>query len=170
MEAIFETKTATILQFIHGLRGSLRVTFEEGTWAAWLHDLLKPHVSEVLVCDPRKNRVEKVCKKNDRNDARESAELLYRNKIQAVYHGQHGLRTLMELARSYLTLTRDLTRVMARLKAIYRSWAIPGAGEQPDSPPRVTPGKPKTFRGAFVVRPHLEWVLSLPGLMALRLV
>ena len=45
MEAILETKAETILQFIHGLRGSLHVTFEEGTCAAWLHDLLKPHVS-----------------------------------------------------------------------------------------------------------------------------
>jgi transposase len=55
MEAILETKAETILQFIHGLRGSLHVTLEEGTCAAWLHDLLRPHVAEVLVCDPRKN-------------------------------------------------------------------------------------------------------------------
>jgi hypothetical protein len=54
MEAILETKAETILQFIHGLCGSLHVTFEEGTCAAWLHDLLKPHVAQVLVCDPRK--------------------------------------------------------------------------------------------------------------------
>jgi len=33
------------------------VTFEEGTCAAWLHDLLKPHVTQVLVCDPRKNNL-----------------------------------------------------------------------------------------------------------------
>jgi hypothetical protein len=31
MEAILETKAATTLQFIHGLRGDLHVTFEEGT-------------------------------------------------------------------------------------------------------------------------------------------
>jgi len=55
MEVVLETKAATLLQFIHGLRGSLRVTFEEGTCAAWLHDLLKSHVTEVLVCNPRKN-------------------------------------------------------------------------------------------------------------------
>src|SRR5262249_16814297 len=30
----------------------------------------------------------------------------------------------------YIAITRDLTRVMTRLKAIYRSWAIPCAGEQ----------------------------------------
>jgi hypothetical protein len=47
-----------------------------------------------------------------------------------VYHGEHGLRTLRELARSYLAVTRDLTRVMNRLKALYRSWAIPCAGQQ----------------------------------------
>ena len=47
MESILETKAATILQFVHGLRGSLHVTFEEGTCAHWLHDLLKPHVSRV---------------------------------------------------------------------------------------------------------------------------
>jgi len=33
MEAILETKAETILQFIRGLRGSLYVAFEEGTWA-----------------------------------------------------------------------------------------------------------------------------------------
>ena len=48
MESIIETKAATILQLLHGLSGSLHVTFEEGTCAAWLHDLLKPHVARAL--------------------------------------------------------------------------------------------------------------------------
>jgi len=38
MESIVETKASSILQFIHGLRGELHVTWEEGTWAAWLYD------------------------------------------------------------------------------------------------------------------------------------
>jgi hypothetical protein len=54
MEAILETKTETILQFLGSRRGGLRVTFEEGTWAACLHDLLKPQVMQVLICDTRK--------------------------------------------------------------------------------------------------------------------
>jgi hypothetical protein len=45
MECVLETKAATILEFIQGLRGTLALTFEEGTLATWLHDLLKPHVS-----------------------------------------------------------------------------------------------------------------------------
>jgi hypothetical protein len=40
MESILETEAATILQFFAGLRGTLSVTFEEGTWSAWLYDLL----------------------------------------------------------------------------------------------------------------------------------
>jgi hypothetical protein len=49
IECVIETKASTILQFIHGLRGDLHVTFEEGTWAARLYDLLKQHVTEVVV-------------------------------------------------------------------------------------------------------------------------
>ena len=36
----------------------------------WLYTLLKPHVTEVLVCDPRKNALLKVGNKGDRIDAR----------------------------------------------------------------------------------------------------
>ena len=52
------------------------------------------------------------------------------NKLNAVYHGDHGLRTLKELGRTYLTVTRDQSRVMTRVKAIYRSWAIPCSGKE----------------------------------------
>ena len=55
MESVLETKAITIVEYVRGLRGDLHVTLEEGTWAAWLYDLLRPHVTEVVVCDPRKN-------------------------------------------------------------------------------------------------------------------
>jgi molybdopterin-guanine dinucleotide biosynthesis protein A len=31
------------------------VTWEEGTWAAWLYDLLQPQVQHIVVCNPRRN-------------------------------------------------------------------------------------------------------------------
>jgi transposase len=130
MESILETKASTVLEFIRGLRGSLHVTFEEGTWAAWLYDLLKPHVTKVVVCNPRRNALLKEGSKSDRIDARKLAELLRSNLLRAVYHGEQGVRTLKELSRSYLTISKDLARVMTRLKAVYRSWAIPCAGKQ----------------------------------------
>ena len=125
MECLLETKAATIVEFIQGLHGTLSVTFEEGTSAAWLHDLLKPHVSRLVVCDPRKNALLKDGNKSDRIDARKLAELLRTNQLKPVYHREHGVRTLKELGRSYLTITKDVTRVMNRIKALYRSWAIP---------------------------------------------
>ena len=145
MECVLETKATTILQFIHGLCGSLHVTFEEGTCAAWLHDLLKPHVTEVLVCNPRKNALLKVGNKNDRIDARKLADLLHGGHLSSVYHGENGVRTLKELARSYLTVTKDLSQVMNRLKAVYRSWAIPCAGKL-----------------VYAPRHRAEWLQKLP--------
>src|SRR6516165_10484777 len=128
MECLLETKAATILEFIQGLRGTLSLTFEEGTAAAWLHDLLKPHVSRLVVCDPRKAALLKEGNKNDRVDARKLAELLRTNQLKAVYHGEHGIRTLKELGRSYLTVSKEITRTMNRIKSLYRSWAIPCSG------------------------------------------
>ena len=32
--------------------------------------------------------------------------------------------------RSYLTVNNDFARVLSRVKAIYRSWAIPCSGKQ----------------------------------------
>src|SRR5271157_1647732 len=53
---------------------------------------------------------------------------------RSTYHGENGLRTLKELSRSYLTISKDLTRVMNRLKALYHSWGIPCAGTQVYAP------------------------------------
>ena len=50
--------------------------------------------------------------------------------LRAVYHGENGVRTLRELARSYQVISKDLTRVMNRLKALYRGWGIPCTGTQ----------------------------------------
>ena len=49
-----------ILDFLQGLRGTIHLTFEEGTHSAWLYDLLLRRVARVLVCDPRRNALLKV--------------------------------------------------------------------------------------------------------------
>src|SRR5207249_7408189 len=145
MESILETKAATLLEFLAGLRGTLSVTFEEGTWAAWLYDLLKPHVQKLVVCNPRKTALLKHGNKSDRIDARKLADLLRLNDLEPVYHGETGVRMLRELAQSYLSLVNDLTRVMNRLKAMYRSWAIPCAG-----------------RDVYYARHRSQWLEKIP--------
>jgi transposase len=51
-----------------------------------------------------------------------------------VQDGSRRSHSLKELVRSYLTITKDLGRVMTRVKAIYRSWAIPCTGKQVYAP------------------------------------
>jgi hypothetical protein len=83
MECVIETKAIMILEFLNGLRGELHVTFEEGTWAAWLYDLLKPHVNESGGVRSAKECLLKEGNKSDRIDARKLAELLRLEHAQA---------------------------------------------------------------------------------------
>lgn len=131
MQSVLVTGAAAILDFVHGLRGTLHVTFEEGTHSAWLYDLLVPHVARVVVCNPRKNALLKAGNKSDSIDARKLAELLRAGLLSPVYHGQSSTMTLRHLERSYTALTEDTTRVMGRLKALYRGQAVSCAGHKP---------------------------------------
>jgi len=130
MQSVLATQAAAILDFLHGLSGSLQLTFEEGTQSAWLYDLLVRHVAHVVVCNPRQNVLLKAGSKNDAIDARKLAELLRGGQLSPVYHGEHGTRGLQELVRSYAALTEDTTRVMGRLKALHRGRAIGCAGKK----------------------------------------
>jgi transposase len=129
MESIIETGAETVRGFIKQLRGKVYVTFEEGTQAHWLYEVVRPLVTEVVVCDPRHNKLLQSGNKSDRVDARKLAELLRNGSLRAVYHGEQGARVLKELVRNYDCLMADTTRVMLRLKAIFRGRAIACAGE-----------------------------------------
>jgi hypothetical protein len=96
-EAFVETKATAILDFLKSQRGTVHVTFEEGVQAAWLHDLIRPHVAEVVVCNPREIPAQE--NKADKSDAKRLAELLRTHGLKAVYHGGHGTQVLKEQRR-----------------------------------------------------------------------
>jgi len=121
-EAIIETKASTIQDFFKGQRGTLHVTFEEGTQADWLYDLILPYVAQVIVCNPRK--INKTETKADKIDAKRLAELLRTNALKGVYHGEHSTQAIKELVRSYVSIVHDSTRVKNRLKALFRARGI----------------------------------------------
>jgi transposase len=123
-----KTGATAVRSYLQRLKGRVFVTFEEGTQAQWLYDVVRPLVTEVIVCDPRQNRLLATGNKSDRIDARKLAELLRNGSLKAVEHGDHGVRALKELVRSYECLVQDTTRVMLRLKAIYRGRAIACSG------------------------------------------
>lgn len=131
MQSVIATRATTILDFLRGLSGTLYVTFEEGTHSAWLYDLLVRRVAQVVVCNPRKNALLKAGNKSDAIDARKLAELLRAGLLSPVYHGQNSTAAVKHLGRSYAALTEDTTRIMGRLKALYRGQAIACAGKKP---------------------------------------
>ena len=132
-----------------------------------MYDLLQPHVTKVVVCDPRKNALLQTGNKSDRIDARKLAELLRAGLLSAVYHGQTGLRTLKELCRSYLTINKDLTRTMNRLKALYRSWSIPCPGPSVYAPRHRAEWLSKITEAGVRRRAELFYQ-QLDGLQGLR--
>ncbi len=66
-----------------------------------------------------------------RIDAHKLADLLRAGLLSLVYDGQTSTLTLHHLGRSYAALTEDATRVMGRLKALYRGQALSCAGKKP---------------------------------------
>lgn len=124
--SVLETNEGSIAEFFAGMRGTIHVAFEEGTQAQWLYDLLEPVVDRVVVCNRRGEK--RQGNKDDRVDADELAERLRRGGLRAVYHGNQGRADLKELTRAYRNLVEDGTRVMLRLKALYRARAISTKG------------------------------------------
>ena len=125
--SIMPTEEPAIVEFFRGMRGALHVTLEEGTQAQWMHDLLEPLVDGIIVCDRRgKSRQGN---KGDQVDADELSELLRRGALRAVYHGSSHRATLKELVRTYQNVVEDATRVMQRLKALFRARAIKAPGK-----------------------------------------
>lgn len=121
------TDASAFVQFFRGLRGCVHVALEEGTQAQWLHELLSPLVERVLVCDRRGEPTRG--NKADRLDADALSERLRCGAVRPVYHGTEGGQVRRELARNYLNVLHDGTRVMQRLKALFRARGIrtPGA-------------------------------------------
>jgi len=130
MQAVWMTKGDAVLGCLQGLRGTVRVTLEEGTHAAWLYQLLRSQVADVMVCNPRKNALRKSGNKSDPIDAHKLAELLRANMLTAVYHDDSHTLTVKELGRTNRSWTDDTTRVLRRLKALYRSLALDSGGKK----------------------------------------
>lgn len=127
-ETVLPTEAAAVREFFRGMRGTIQVAFEEGTQAQWLSDLLTPVVTRVVVCDRRGER--RQGNHGDRVDAAELADRLRRGDLRPVYHGSQERATLQELTRAYTNLVEDGTRVMQRLKALFRARGIRAPGKR----------------------------------------
>ena len=95
-EPIVSRAARPIIDLLESLMGSLHVTFEQTTPAGWLCDVVRGYVTEVIVCDRRRNKLLGEGSKTDKIDARKLAELLQAGLLRSVYHGHDATRTLKE--------------------------------------------------------------------------
>ncbi len=122
MRATVPTEARAILTLVRSAGPRVHAAFEEGTQAQWLHDLLVPHAERVIVCNTRGGS--ELGNKSDRIDADRLSELLRLGSLKPVFHGTASVLALKELVRNYNNLVEDSTRVMQRIKALFRARAI----------------------------------------------
>jgi transposase len=126
MRATVPTEARAVIAVVQAAGTRVHVAFEEGTQAQWLHDLLQPYAERVVVCNVRGKS--EIVNKSDRIDAAQLSELLRIGSLRPVYHGATNVLTLKELVRNYNALVEDATRVMLRIKALFRARGVRTAG------------------------------------------
>jgi len=118
---VVETNGRALVEAVKGVAGDVHLCLEEGTQSAWLHEILSPHTSELVVSVPEKKRGPK----DDLRDAWSRAEDIRVGRVQTrVYKAPKHLAGLRSAACAYRLATRDVVRTKNRLKAVFRSRGI----------------------------------------------
>ncbi len=119
---VVETNGQALLEAVRSIPGQIHLCLEEGTQSAWLHELLSPHVEELVVVMPRESKGAK----DDLRDAWTRADELRTGRIQTrVYKAPQHLAALRNAVRAYGFAVRDVVRAKNRLKSVFRSRGIP---------------------------------------------
>jgi len=83
LETMVPTEASAIIGLVQLISGPVHVTFEETTQAEWLYDAVRSFATEVIVCDPRHNKLLREGSKGDKIDARKLADLLRTGMLRA---------------------------------------------------------------------------------------
>src|SRR5512139_1155022 len=95
---VVETNGRALVEAVRGIGGRVHVCLEEGTQSAWLYELLKPHVAEIVVSMPSKRKGSK----DDQRDAWARAEELRIGAVETrVYKAPQRLAALRSAVRAY---------------------------------------------------------------------
>jgi transposase len=118
---VVETNGAALVEAVQGIAGRRHVCFEEGTQSAWLHELLRPHVVEIVVMVPPKTNGPK----DDLRDAWACADAMRTGATGTrVYKAPEHLAALRNAVRAYGFAVRDVVRTKNRLKSVFLSRGI----------------------------------------------
>jgi transposase len=123
---VVETNGAALVEAVRLVPGQRKLVLEEGTQSAWLYEVLRPHVQELVVTQQWERRRGP---KNDEKDAFDLANGLRQGTLRRrVYKDPSKFGRLRELCRAHTMLTRDVVRVQLRLKAVFRGRGVRAAG------------------------------------------
>jgi transposase len=103
-----------------------RMTFEEGPLADWLYRNVRGCVKELVVCDPRRNRL--IVADGDKTnpmDAEKLAELLQGGHLRAVHHSDSAKRVeLKQWVALYHDRVEDAVRQVNKIRARCRMYGV----------------------------------------------
>lgn len=124
-EQVVETNGQALRQFLASLAGSKHICLEEGELSGWLHEVLSPVATELVVVQPERRRGSK----SDALDAWELADRLRQRDLKGmVFKAPGRFAGLRQAVHAQRVVTREMVRAKNRLRAVYRARGI-----QPDA-------------------------------------
>ena len=137
------TNGKLIVNYLRGIGGTKKLTFEECELSRWLFGIIKPEVDELIVCNPVANREYKKAK-TDKLDARKLSKLLRGEFLTPVYHDCSEQEKLRNLMSSYQDIVDEGVRLKNRYKSLFRKNGQKARGEKLYSDESLLEGLPKT--------------------------
>lgn len=120
------TTIGALAALLENLARPRRLTFEEGPMADWLARELRPHVQELVVCEPRRNRW--IAKDSDKDDPLDAGKLaaLYRGGFLKEVHQAGTLERslLKQEVLLYHDRVRERVRQGNQLVALFRRHGV----------------------------------------------
>ena len=120
------TSIAALSNVLDFLKGEKHLAIEEGPMAGWLYRNLGKKVDELIICDPRRNKlIDSDGDKDDKIDAAKLACLLRGNFLRPVYHSDDVGRTeLKHWVSLYHDRVRDAVRNINKIRSRCRMHGI----------------------------------------------
>lgn len=114
-----ETAIPVLKEFLAGIGGYKFLTFEEGPMADWLYRNLKDCVDELVICDPRRNKL--VACDGDKDDPIDAAKLAHLHQggyLRPVHHSDSMERVaLKQWAGLYHDRVKEAVRQVNKIRA-----------------------------------------------------
>jgi len=112
---------ADLQLYLSQLKGKKTLTFEETTTSQWLYTELREYVDELVVCDPRRNRLLSEGPKTDRIDAEKLVRLLRADLLKPVFHSGDQFIYLRKVVSGYQDLVQSGVRIQNQRAALFRA-------------------------------------------------